>query len=271
MTRSIVSLFLLLVACAVQSTLPEKNAWLQVTTAQQPTEKNKEEQSECITNTCPVSEIYMESESIEIFLYPVNKSVFVPYGASVGEIRDIDSLEDGFFIDKYEVSNEAYSNCVSHQWCQKNKYADDPTFNSPQNPVVGVSWVDAYSYCFWAEKRLPEEYEWEVASGVVEKGSLYPWGDSFFSSERANCGPICHDRYTFTAPIDSMPKGQSFYGVFHLSGNVSEWVGNTYSEKQMVKGGSWADIPMNLVPEKVRWKYYETRDVYTGFRCTKDR
>ncbi len=59
----------------------------------------------------------------------------------------------------------------------------DTNLNQPNQPVVGVSWHEATSYCAWLKTvtgknfRLPTEAEWERAARGDREGALFPWGD----------------------------------------------------------------------------------------------
>jgi len=59
----------------------------------------------------------------------------------------------------------------------------DPQYfeKNPRMPVIGVSYSDSQAYAQWANKRLPDESEWEKAAswsaGATAK-HRYPWGDT---------------------------------------------------------------------------------------------
>jgi len=44
------------------------------------------------------------------------------------------------------------------------------------HPVIHVSWKDAKAFCKWANKRLPNETEWEYAARGGLNQKLYPCG-----------------------------------------------------------------------------------------------
>jgi formylglycine-generating enzyme required for sulfatase activity len=192
---------------------------------------------------------------------------------------------DEFFIDKSEVTNEQYNQCVSAGPCSPNNKYDG--FTDLQQPVVGVDWNQASTYCSWAGKRLPTEAEWEKAARGTD-GRTYPWGEGIDCS-KANYGDCKHGK---TKPIGSYPSGASPYSAMDMAGNVWEWCSDWYDENyygrgvqlnaptrnptgptsgkyRVLRGGSWVSDPSNLRASARNWCNPDYRSGLYGFRCAR--
>jgi formylglycine-generating enzyme required for sulfatase activity len=92
------------------------------------------------------------------------------------------------------------------------------------NPVVGVSWYGAKSYCENYGLRLPTEHEWEIAAKGDSASFAYPWGNTI-SSDMAN---YRDSGYGVLRPRGSYPSSVSQFGLLDLVGNAAEWVKDWY-------------------------------------------
>jgi formylglycine-generating enzyme required for sulfatase activity len=131
---------------------------------------------------------------------------------------------EAFWIDKTEVTNQQYNECVGAGACAASGCADDERFNDLTQPVVCVSWHDATRYAAWVGGRLPTEAEWEKAARGTD-GRQYPWGEEF-DSRRANTWEGGALRST---PVgEYSPQGDSPYGAADMAGNVWEWTSSLH-------------------------------------------
>jgi len=131
-------------------------------------------------------------------------------------------IVDAYYLDQYEVSNQHYSDFMKATDHPAPAYWDDHRRNKPQQPVSGINWNDAGSFCSWANKRLPTEAEWEKAAKGPESFK-YPWGNDL-DVKKANFGR----KDEITANVDEYEEGKSPYGVYNMAGNVFEWVSDWY-------------------------------------------
>jgi formylglycine-generating enzyme required for sulfatase activity len=109
---------------------------------------------------------------------------------------------------------------------------DEPPWNEPTRPVVGVTWHEALAYCRWLESRLqetgrlptsttvqlPSEAKWEKAARGPQ-AYRWPWGNDW-RKDHANTAEA---ELKETSPVGLFPGGVSPYGVQDMAGNVWEW------------------------------------------------
>jgi formylglycine-generating enzyme required for sulfatase activity len=161
-----------------------------------------------------------------------------------------------FYIDKYEVTNRLYRDCVQTRVC---KPPQEPSLSTQKDyfsnvayddyPVIGVDWTKAKTYCEWRGASLPTEAEWEKAARGTDKRT-YPWGEEGNICAYAN-GIACG--FANTMPVGYFERGISPYDVYDMAGNVYEWVADLFD---VYPGGN--PISSN------RWEFGKTLRVIRG-------
>ncbi|MGA2546974.1 MAG: formylglycine-generating enzyme family protein [Rectinemataceae bacterium] len=189
-----------------------------------------------------------------------------------------------FAIGRNEVSNGLYKVYLDDKNVPQDSYPeywDNPDYNKPDQPVIGISWTDANAFAEWLSEvsgqrlRLPSEDEWEKAARAGTD-SIYPWGDeSPKLGNRANFSG--NNRFDRPAPVGSFSTGKNDYGLNDMAGNVAEWT-STQPDLSMkddhswriVKGGSWTDGPNDLRVSRREARDPSKRYSDVGFRLVKE-
>lgn len=187
----------------------------------------------------------------------------------------------------------------------RDDYAGDRAKDS--DPVVNVSWNDANAYAAWLSQRtgkhyrLPTEAEYEYAERAGTT-TPYWWGTGSPMSivenltgagdrspahrSWANAFKNYSDGYWGPAPVGSFVANP--FGLYDMSGNVSEWVADCWHDnfmrapadgsawvnpgcsERVLRGGSWGSAP-----EQDRSSYRmgagaDSRSGRVGFRVARD-
>jgi serine/threonine protein kinase len=282
---------LLATAPTITATLPPPSATEAPATEQvEATVPPVEVSTEVPATEPPVPSEFKDEKNVIMVLIPGGE--FTMGTDSAGDVGSTPAHKvsvDAFYIDKYEVTNEAYDACVYAVECRRPLKTGSATrttyFNNEvfaKHPVIYVDWKMAVAYCEWRGGRLPTEAEWEKAARGMEDERVYPWGDTQVDCSFANVHGCTGD----TVPVDQYGTGQSPYGVYGMSGNVWEWTSTLLESypydatdgredpdergERVARGGGWRAFGGNGENSRV-----DTRlkldpaygGLYVGIRC----
>ena len=194
-----------------------------------------------------------------------------------------------FYIDKFTVTNAEFKHFLdATHYAPKdvtNFLRDWKNGSYPagweKQPVTWISLEDARAYAAWAGKRLPHEWEWQLAAQGTD-GRLFPWGNMWLPGNV----PAAVRGWTMTGPdpVDAHPAGASPYGVMDMVGNVWQWTEeftDEHTRAAIVRGGEYYQPQGSLwyFPEAFRNDQHSKlllmapgydRSGGVGFRCVRD-
>jgi sulfatase modifying factor 1 len=172
-------------------------------------------------------------------------------------------------------------------WVQKKGWSWRQPFGVPaqdDEPAVHLTFDEAQSICRFFGKRLPTDPEWVAAAYREQRaappagftpGKLYPYphGDD---ARKSHCLQGCQGG-NGTAPAGSLTRGTGHVpvlhsapgvnGLYHMGGNVWEWVDTPVGDERITRGGSWWYDASRQLQSDVASKPVTTRVAYIGFRC----
>jgi formylglycine-generating enzyme required for sulfatase activity len=161
------------------------------------------------------------------------------------------------------------------------------------HPINCVSWIQAKTFCKWADGYLPTEAQWEYAARG-SMGRKYPWGDTPPLNQLCWNGEgngIGKGERSGTCVADSYSAGASPFGALNMAGNVWEWVADWYApsyptegktileapkdpnvspeSRHVIRGGGWYNDDPSGVRAANRSRVDRDRFSDVGFRCAR--
>lgn len=248
-------------------------------------------------NSTPIATLFTEQISQwtpESYYFGLHELRLIPARCVVlilnGSEREI--CFEQFFMDRYEVTNALYRQCVEAGACviPGSQFYDNADLLN--TPVVGVTFEMARTYCEWAleDGYVPSAVQWEYATRGVDN-RIYPWGNTFEGNNLVHSA-----NSTRPQDIGSRSLDTTWVGLEDMAGNVSEWTSTIFSETPtvfltsgedirssleltntsstffVVKGGSWSD-DQNAIEQSIVERNNVRGDRQQnniGFRCASD-
>ena len=114
---------------------------------------------------------------------------------------------------------------------------------------------------------LTTDAEWEYAARAGST-SEYPFGDEITAGQARYSSITVYDK---PLPMDDRTTPENDYGLWHVVGNVREWVsGSPGGDGAGVRGGSYADDDDGLRLSSREAMPAGDRDAMTGFRLVRE-
>jgi formylglycine-generating enzyme required for sulfatase activity len=198
--------------------------------------------------------------------------------------RQLESCEiEDFEMSRFPVLNSCYRLFDPGHGLVESYYLSEyrRVSGSPEQPVIFVSWHDAWVFCRWVcwqdrTCRLPYEEEWEYACRTdCPRDWDYWWGLDFDAS-RITTGQNA-DTGATTAPRKFCKSHANRWGLVDMLGNVWEWCANEFildsvahqsniRLRRVMRGGGWGVDAWNCLVTRSLGSSPSSRSGHLGFR-----
>jgi formylglycine-generating enzyme required for sulfatase activity len=181
---------------------------------------------------------------------------------------------EGFYIDIHPVTNGQYLQFLSGSgYKPKGTFDAAKAETSPLLPAGGLVYEDAEAYAKSYKKRLPTEWEWEIAARSLKKENVHVNPDV----PHHKSGHFLFNKRYYKLPVFSYPPNE--LGIYGMVGNVLEWTSGEYEERylhgkyfkghplKVLRGGSWTNKAFDI-RATTRTPFSADRCLeWLGFRC----
>lgn len=204
----------------------------------------KEQEATVYDDEKPAHQVYLSE--YEISKYPVTNFEFCAFYEAKGYEKEAFWSKQGWLwrtgefdsdLSEFdEDTQKAFEDWLKRRPVEKRNqpfFWGDPKWDSPNLPVVGVTWFEAEAYVKWLGAEtglnyaLPSEAQWERAARGPQN-FLWSWGNAWDENKCNNYEP--ENKLGSTSPIGIYPHGTWKDGPHDMMGNVWEWCADIWQK-----------------------------------------
>ncbi len=173
--------------------------------------------------------------------------------------NEVEVRVSAFYLDLRPVTNREYWRFIKATGARTPGWITRRGFADPDQPVVGVTHMEAMTYARWLGKRLPSEAEW-IRAARSDGDGAYPWGEAVCQQGLAWTERGQHGAPAPCEASTARRAGAGPWGHRDLIGNVWEWC-----QSGALRGGFWGSTQPRIDDRLVTST--DTISAGFGFRC----
>jgi len=209
-------------------------------------------------NEAPAHKDYIHSFELDKSM--VTNGNYLQFMEDGGYDKELLWLSDGLtYIKENKIDSPLYWQKSQEGWIEFSLYGNNPL--DLNAPVSHLSYYEAQAYALWAGKRLPTEFEWELAAKTIEENE-----DSFLEANTFT--PTQNLRGSLWQWTASSYDPYPGYG--REAGALGEYNGKFMCNQRVLKGGSFGTAKWHYRDTYRNFFYPNDRWQFSGLRLAKD-